>query len=163
MRFRKGGLSRNFSAKSTNPFDLTVFQSAENFKDFDQVIDSLIQSPGDDWIAQQDTSSTFYMRTPSAFSVQVDYHIWKGFYVNATTMINLIGKKTDTKVKVPNQISITPSFDIAGFGLHLPFSYNKYSGVRTGIATRLGPLTVGITDYRALFARGKSKGKKKYE
>lgn len=158
MRFRKGGLSRNFSAKSTNPFDLTVFQSAENFKDFDQVIDSLIQSPGDDWIAQQDTSSTFYMRTPSAFSVQVDYHIWKGFYVNATTMINLIGKKTDTKVKVPNQISITPSFDIAGFGLHLPFSYNKYSGVRTGIATRLGPLTVGITDYRALFARGKVKG-----
>jgi outer membrane protein OmpA-like peptidoglycan-associated protein len=158
MRFRKGGLSRNFSAKSTNPFDLTVFQSAENFQDFDQVIDSLIQSPGDDWIAKQDTSSTFYMRTPSAFSVQVDYHIWKGFYVNATTMINLISKKTDTKVKVPNQISITPSFDIAGFGLHLPFSYNKYSGVRTGIATRLGPLTVGITDYRALFARGKVKG-----
>lgn len=158
MRFRKGGLSRNFSAKSTNPFDLTVFQSAENFQDFDQVIDSLIQSPGDDWIAQQDTSSTFYMRTPSAFSVQVDYHIWKGFYVNATTMINLIGKKTDTKVKIPNQFSITPSIDIAGFGLHLPFTYNKYSGVRAGIATRLGPLTLGISDYRVLFAKGKVKG-----
>ncbi len=158
MRFTKGGLSRNFTVNSTSPFDLTVFQSATDLEEFDQVIDSLIQNPGQDWIAQQDTSSTFYMRTPSAFSIQVDYHIWKGFYVNATSMINLIGKKTDSKVKVANQFSITPSFDIAGIGLHLPLSYNKYSGFRAGIATRLGPLTVGVTDYRPLLARGKVKG-----
>lgn len=158
MRFKKGGLSRNFSVNSSSPFDLTVFESANSLEAFDQIIDSLIQAPNQEWIAQQDTSSTFYMRTPSAFSIQVDYHIWKGFYINATSMINLIGKKTDTKVKVANQFSITPSFDIAGIGLHLPFSYNKYSGLKTGIATRLGPLTVGVTDYRPLFARGKIKG-----
>ena len=158
MRFKKGGLSRNFSVNSSSPFDLTVFESASSLGAFDQIIDSLIQAPNQEWIAQQDTSSTFFMRTPSAFSIQVDYHIWKGFYINATSMINLIGKKTDTKVKVANQFSITPSFDIAGIGLHLPFSYNKYSGLKTGIATRLGPLTVGVTDYRPLFARGKIKG-----
>jgi outer membrane protein OmpA-like peptidoglycan-associated protein len=143
---------------SQNPFDLNTFQSANSINDFDHVIDSLINAPGQTWISSQDTASTFMMRTPSALSLQVDYHIWKGFYVNATSMLNLIGKKTDTKVKVPNQISITPSFDIAGFGLHLPFSYNKYAGLKTGIATRLGPLTVGVTDYRALFARGKVRG-----
>lgn len=158
MRFKKGGLSRNFSVNSSSPFDLTVFESASSLEAFDQIIDSLIQAPNQEWIAQQDTSSTFYMRTPSAFSIQIDYHIWKGFYINATSMINLIGKKTDTKVKVANQFSITPSFDIAGIGLHLPLSYNKYSGLKTGIATRLGPLTVGVTDYRPLFARGKVKG-----
>lgn len=158
MRFTKGGLSRNFEVNSQNPFDLNTFQSANSINDFDHVIDSLINAPGQTWISSQDTAATFMMRTPSALSLQVDYHIWKGFYVNATSMLNLIGKKTDTKVKVPNQISITPSFDIAGFGLHLPFSYNKYAGLKTGIATRLGPLTVGVTDYRALFARGKVRG-----
>ena len=158
MRFTKGGLSRNFEVNSQNPFDLNTFESANSINDFDQVIDSLINAPGQTWISSQDTASTFLMQTPSAFSLQFDYHIWKGFYVNATSMLNLIGKKTDTKVKVPNQISITPSFDIAGFGLHLPFSYNKYAGLKTGIATRLGPLTVGVTDYRALFARGKVRG-----
>jgi len=158
MRFTKGGLSRNFEVNSQNPFDLNTFESANSIQDFDQVIDSLINAPGQTWISSQDTASTFLMQTPSAFSLQFDYHIWKGFYVNATSMLNLIGKKTDTKVKVPNQISITPSFDIAGFGLHLPFSYNKYAGLKTGIATRLGPLTVGVTDYRALFARGKVRG-----
>jgi outer membrane protein OmpA-like peptidoglycan-associated protein len=158
MRFTKGGLSRNFEVNSQDPFDLNTFESANSIQDFDQVIDSLINAPGQTWISSQDTASTFLMQTPSAFSLQFDYHIWKGFYVNATSMLNLIGKKTDTKVKVPNQISITPSFDIAGFGLHLPFSYNKYAGLKTGIATRLGPLTVGVTDYRALFARGKVRG-----
>lgn len=158
MRFTKGGLSRNFSVNSTNPFDLTVFESATSMNSFDQVIDSLIQAPDQSWIAAQDTSSTFYMRTPSAFSLQIDYHIWKGFYINATGMLNLIGKKTDTKVKVPNQFSITPSFDIAGIGVHLPFSYNSYSGLKTGISSRLGPLSIGVTDYRPLFAKGKVKG-----
>ena len=158
MRFTKGGLSRNFEVNSQDPFDLNTFESANSIQDFDQVIDSLINAPGQTWISSQDTASTFLMQTPSAFSLQFDYHIWKGFYVNASSMLNLIGKKTDTKVKVPNQISITPSFDIAGFGLHLPFSYNKYAGLKTGIATRLGPLTVGVTDYRALFARGKVRG-----
>ena len=162
MRFTKGGLSRNFTVNSTNPFDLTVFKSATDIRTFDETIDSLIQSPGQDWIAQQDTAATFYMRTPSAFSLQVDYHIWKGFYVNATGMINLVSKKKDTKVSLPSQFSVTPSFDIAGIGLHLPLSYNRYSGFKSGVATRLGPLTLGITDYRTLFAKGKIKGLEMY-
>jgi outer membrane protein OmpA-like peptidoglycan-associated protein len=131
--------------------------------EFDQVIDSLIQQPNDDsWTAAQDTASTFWMKTPAALSFQVDYHIWKGFYVNASSMINLRANKKDTKVKIPNQFSITPSFDVAGFGLYLPLSINTYSGFKAGIATRLGPLTLGITDFRVLLARGKVSGAEFY-
>lgn len=158
MRFKKGGLSRNFSVNSNNPFDLTVFQSAGNLNEFDQVIDSLINNPDQEWVSAQSTGSMFNMRTPSALSLQIDYHLWRPFYINATAMMNLIGKKTDTKVKAPSQFSVTPSIDFAGFGLHFPVSYNTYSGLKAGLATRLGPLTVGITDYRTLFARGKIAG-----
>ena len=59
---------------------------------------------------------------------------------------------------MPNQFSITPSFDFAWFGLHLPVSMNEYSGFKAGFATRLGPLTVGITDFRPLFATGENRG-----
>ncbi|NBY40792.1 MAG: hypothetical protein EBQ66_07860 [Flavobacteriia bacterium] len=51
MRFTKGGLSRNFEVNSQNPFDLTTFQSANSINDFDQVIDSLINAPGQAWIS----------------------------------------------------------------------------------------------------------------
>jgi outer membrane protein OmpA-like peptidoglycan-associated protein len=162
LRFEKGGLSRDFSVNTTSLFNLRLFDSANSFLNFDNVIDSLItQSTTDgnkEWVANEETDQTFYMRTPSAFSIQADYHIWKWFYVNATGMFNIISTKRATKVKVANQVSITPSFDYAWFGIHLPISMNEYSGFKAGLATRLGPLTVGITDFRTLAGKGKVQG-----
>jgi outer membrane protein OmpA-like peptidoglycan-associated protein len=157
MKFQKGGLSRNFSVNTTDPFAFAVFENDTSLVDFDGTLDSLVNNaPG--WSAGEDVSSTFFMKTPMALSLQLDYHIWKWFYVNATGMINLTSKKNGTKVHIANQIALTPSFDHAWFGLHLPLSYNQYSGFKSGIATRLGPLTVGCTDFRTLFATGKVRG-----
>jgi outer membrane protein OmpA-like peptidoglycan-associated protein len=167
MRFKKGGISRDFSVQTSNLFDINTFGEAGDLEEFDATIDSLItQSTNDgntDWTSgERDTSSTFYMRTPKAFSFQVDYHIWKSFYVNATGIFNIISKNRDSKVKIANQFSITPSFDYAWFGIHLPLSINDYSGFKAGLGARLGPLTVGITDFRFLFASGNVRGAELY-
>lgn len=161
LKFTKGGLSRDFSVNLNRKFDLNQFETASSIVGFDQIIDSLIYESTDptEWTAgSKDTSSTFWVQTPAALSLQVDYHIWKYFYVNATGMLNLISPKRQAKVKTANQFSITPSFDYAWFGIHLPISVNEYSGFKAGAATRLGPLTLGITDFRTLFARGKVRG-----
>jgi outer membrane protein OmpA-like peptidoglycan-associated protein len=161
LKFTKGGLSRDFSVNVNRKFDLNQFETASSLIGFDQIIDSLINESLNptEWVAgERDTSSTFWVQTPTAFSLQVDYHIWKYFYVNATGMLNLISPKRQAKVKMANQFSITPSFDYAWFGVHLPISVNKYSGFKAGVATRLGPLTIGVTDFRTLLARGKVRG-----
>ncbi len=162
MRFQKGGLSRDFSVNVNSNFDLRQFDVATSFTNFDGIIDSLIQASTQngvqDWVATQNTDQTFFMRTPSAFSIQADYHIWKWFYVNATGMFNIISSKRATHGKVANRLSITPSFDYAWFGLHLPFSVNEYSGFKSGIALRFGPLTAGVTDFRMLSAKGQVRG-----
>lgn len=162
LRFTKGGLSRDFSVDVNRKFDLNQFQSATGgLVEFDKIIDSLITQSLDptEWVAgAKDTTSTFWVQTPSALSIQVDYHIWKYFYVNATGMLNLISPKRQAKVKMANQFSITPSFDYSWFGIHVPISMNEYSGFKAGIATRLGPLTLGMTDFRTLFARGQVRG-----
>ncbi len=163
MSFKKGGLSRDFGVNTSNLFDLNTFDSADGLEGFDMIIDSLIgqstAAGNGEWTAgERDTASTFFMRTPSAFSFQVDYHIWKSFYINATGIFNIVSKNRDAKVKIANQFSITPSFDFAWFGVHLPISMNDYSGFKAGIATRLGPLTLGMTDYRVLFAKGNVRG-----
>ncbi len=161
MKFTKGGLSRNFTVNSSNPFDLTVFKGVGDLAEFDQVIDSLSKN-NPEWSTNEGTGSTFFMNTPTAASVQVDYNIWKDFYINATGIVNLVSKKNPNRVHVANQISVTPSYDFAWFGVHLPLSYNKYSGFKGGIATRLGPLTIGVTDFRTLFASGKIYGGEVY-
>lgn len=157
MKFQKGGLSRNFSVNSNNLFDLHVFDQDTSLADMDGTIDSLItNSP--DWTSSENTSSTFFMKTPTALSLQFDYHIWKWFYVNTTGVINLLSKKSGNHVHTANQWSITPSFDYAWFGLHIPVSINSYSGFKAGVATRLGPLTLGMTDFKTLFATGQVRG-----
>ena len=163
MSFNKGGISRDFSVQTSNLFDLNTFDTAGDLLGFDQIIDSLITQStlngNTEWAAgERDVASSFFMRTPMAFSFQVDYHIWKWFYVNSTGIFNIISKNKDSKVKVANQFSVTPSFDYAWFGLHLPFSVNDYSGFKAGFGARLGPLTIGFTDYRFLFAKGNVRG-----
>lgn len=157
MKFQKGGLSRDFSVNSKSLFNLHVFDQDTSLADMDATIDSLITA-SPDWTANQDPASTFFMKTPTALSIQFDYHIWKWFYVNTTGMVNLLSKKSGNHVHVANQWSITPSFDHAWFGLHVPVSINSYSGFKAGIATRLGPLTVGMTDFKTLFATGQVRG-----
>lgn len=161
MKFTKGGLSRNFNVNSST-LDLRIFQDANSFQSFDSIIDSLVTTPGTGWSVTESTGETYYMNTPTALSLQADYHIWKWFYVNGTGMINLLGKRNADRVKVPTQFVLTPSFDHAWFGVHLPISVNSYSGWKAGIATRLGPLTVGVVDFNSLFARGKVRGTEFY-
>ena len=163
MSFKKGGLSRDFSVQTSNLFDLNTFDAAGDLYELDSIVNGLIvessNAGNSEWTAgERDTASTFFMRTPSAFSFQVDYHIWKSFYVNATGIFNIVSRNRDAKVKVPSQFSITPSFDFAWLGVHLPISINSYSGFKAGLATRLGPLTLGVTDFRTLFAAGQVRG-----
>ena len=166
MRFKKGGLSRNFSVNNSSPFDLQSFSTASSLSDFDQILDSLINESSaagnTNWTSEQSPNSTFVMRTPTALSLQLDYQLGKYFYVNVSGVMNVILKKKDTKVIVPNQLSITPSFDWSWFGLFLPISMNEYSGFKTGLASRLGPLSMGVTDFRALFSVGKVRGAEFY-
>ena len=166
MRFKKGGLSRNFSVNNSSPFDLQSFSKASSLSDFDQILDSLINESSaagnTNWTSEQSPNSTFVMRTPTALSLQLDYQLGKYFYVNVSGVMNVILKKKDTKVIVPNQLSITPSFDWSWFGLFLPISMNEYSGFKTGLASRLGPLSIGVTDFRALFSVGKVRGAEFY-
>ncbi len=157
MKFAKGGLSRDFSINSNNLFDLNVFDAASSLNDVDSIIDSLIINSSD-WTAGGDDDGTFFMQLPTALSLQFDYNIWKWVYVNVTGVVNVQSRKNPHRVRVPNQISVTPSFDYAWAGVGIPMSYNKYTGFRAGIGARLGPLTIGVNDFRTLFAAGKVRG-----
>ena len=163
MKFAKGGLSKNFSVNSNNLFDLHVFDDADDLIEFDSILNDLTSSTdpalnNPDWTEDETEGSTFFMQLPTALSLQLDYHIYKWFYVNMTGNINIQSRKNPHRVRTANQLSITPSFDHAWFGLHLPISMNKYSGFKAGVGTRLGPLTIGVTDFRALFATGEVRG-----
>lgn len=155
MKFQKGGVSQNFSINTDNLFGFRdAFDGDQSLVDVDETIDSLIQNDAG-WSANGTDDRTFFMQLPTAVSLQFDYHIWKYFYVNATGIISVQNRNNPHRVRTANQFSVTPSFDHSWFGVHLPMSYNDYSKFKAGLGTRLGPLTVGVNDFRVLFATGK--------
>lgn len=157
LRFNKGGLSRNFSVNSNQLFDLQAFKDVGSFEDFDNVIDSLTTF-NPDWTSNESVGSSYRHSLPTALSFQADVKIWKDFYVNVTGLFNLISRKDEDRVRVANTISLTPSYDFSWFGLHVPMSYNEYHGFRAGLGARLGPITLGFTDWNSLLATGKVRG-----
>ena len=161
MKFRKGGYSRDFTVNESNPFDLMVFNGVDNLQEMDAKIDSLIRFDAD-WNEKEHRGEYYYHNLPTAISVQAGYMIWKDFMVDVTGIVNLVSKKNDSRVRIANQITITPSYDFAWASVHIPISYNSYSGFKAGIGTRLGPITIGITDFKSLFATGELRGAEIY-
>ncbi|MCO4813228.1 MAG: OmpA family protein [Flavobacteriales bacterium] len=162
MKFQKGALNRDFKIENGTGWDFrAAFDDDEGLTDIDESIDSLITN--DPTVsANGDDDGTFFMSTPTAIGLQFDYNIYKWFYVNASGTISVQNRKNPHRVRVANQVSVTPSFDYAWAGLGIPVSYNKYSGVKAGLGARLGPLTVGVTDFKTLFAKGKVRGAEFY-
>lgn len=157
IRFTKGGYSRDFTVNETNPFDLTVFKDAKDIESYDKIIDSLLKTDPD-WTDKENVGQTYYQNLPTAISLQAAYQIWKDFKVDMTGIVNLVSKKEANRVRIANQITITPSYDFSWASVHIPISYNSFSGFKAGIGTRLGPITLGITDFKSLFAAGKVNG-----
>ncbi|MDX1653517.1 MAG: DUF5723 family protein, partial [Brumimicrobium sp.] len=156
MRFTKAGRSRNFTVDTEN-LDLGVFENVSSPGEFSSVIDSLIQNDPD-WVENENVDETYFMNTPTAVSLQVDYNIWKDFYVNAMAYINANSVTNATNVRAASQYSLTPSYDFKWFGLGVPVSYNKYAGFRAGLGARLGPLTIGTPDLKTFFPGGNVRG-----
>jgi outer membrane protein OmpA-like peptidoglycan-associated protein len=160
VKFTTDASSKEFSIYSNSKFDLTVLDNYTSVNQLNHFVDSMVDKNTDWNLSERDTF--FYMQTPAALSLQVDYHIWNYFYINATGLINLHSRNRANTVHAANQFSLTPSFDYKWFGLHVPLSVNSFSGFKAGLATRLGPLTLGMTDFRTMFATGKVRGAEFY-
>lgn len=156
MRFTKSGRSRDFTVNTEN-LNLKMFENIASLSDFANIVDSLIMND-DDWAASQDTLETFFMRTPGALSIQVDYNIFKDFYINATGYLNLNSVTGASNVRMPNMLSVTPSYDFKWFQLSAPMMLHSYGGFMAGLGARLGPLTLGVPDIRSIIPFGNMRG-----
>ncbi len=135
IKFKKGGIANDFQA-NVSLWNLKPI-SPKTIGEFDDTLASRYGTNGE---------SSYRMNLPTAISVQIDYQIWKDFYVNLTPFLAFQYKKNDTKVHDISSIAITPRWDHKWFGVFVPVQYNFFDGFRLGAAVRLGPLVVGTSN-----------------
>ena len=90
------------------------------------------------------TSESYKMGLPTALSLQVDYNIGSGFYVNFMPYFALRkGTNMVAKTHYFTSYSLTPRYDYKWFGLAVPLFVDQFSRFNAGLAVRLGPIWVG--------------------
>jgi outer membrane protein OmpA-like peptidoglycan-associated protein len=140
IKFEKGEGSRNFNA-DIRDWNLDSLDFG-GVNDFDDTLRKRFVFTEDRGI--------FHMNLPTAFSLQVDYNIWKGFYANLTGYYALQFKKNEHKTHDISTISIAPRWESKWFGVFVPVSYNSYRNTMLGLDLRIGPLIVGTQNIGSL-------------
>jgi outer membrane protein OmpA-like peptidoglycan-associated protein len=153
MKYQKGELSRNFDMHA-NLLDMAVFDNVSGFRSFDTALVAL-QDSGSLTFVEDD--GEFYMNLPTSMELNVDYQIWKDFYINVASALSLQRNKDAHKVRSASFIGITPRYDYKWAGVSVPVSYNSVAGFRMGTGLRLGPIFIGTADLKPFLAPTKDK------
>lgn len=87
---------------------------------------------------------TFLMGLPTALSLQIDYQVIDGFYLNFSPYLALRkGTNMTTKTHYFTNYSFTPRYDLKWFGVALPLQFDQFNRINSGIGFRLGPVWIG--------------------
>ncbi|MFN8715039.1 MAG: DUF5723 family protein [Bacteroidota bacterium] len=157
IRFEKGQFANDFVA-DVNSWNINnlVFDSIP-IQAFDDTLSNRFGS------ASTGTGERFYrMNLPLAFSMQIDYNIWKDFYVNLTPYYAFQLRKNQEKVHELTRISVTPRWDHKWFGVWVPLSYDQHRNFMVGSGVRIGPLILGTNNIAPYFIRKQNKDKVLY-
>ena len=137
VKYRKWNQSQDFVINGD--FSTVML---ENVQSLEEINNLLHENP--DIVTFTESGSAYRMSLPTAISLQVDYNIYKDFYINVTPYLALKqGNTKYTKVHSFNSISIAPRYETTWFGISIPMQYNQISGFNLGTGLRLGPIWVG--------------------
>lgn len=153
MKYAKSVNSRNFSVNA-NMLDLFQFDDSDGLESFNKNVDTLVTNGG---ATRIDDPAFFYMNLPTHINADIDWNIWRDFYLNFNSMIGFQMNKDAHKVRYPTSITLTPRYDFAWAGIAAPISYSGIYGVRAGLGLRMGPIIIGTGDLKWVFAPGKDK------
>jgi outer membrane protein OmpA-like peptidoglycan-associated protein len=136
VKFTKGEHSQDFIA-NIKLWDISNVDPA-NIENFDDTIrKKFVTIPG---------PSTFKMNLPTTLSAQIDYNIYKDFYLNFTPYFVFQFKKHATRVHDISTYSLTPRWDHKWFGAFIPVSYDAMRNTKIGLGLRLGPVIIGTNN-----------------
>ena len=135
INYKKGHYSQDFVAdiRDWNIADMEI-TSLEEFND-------TLRSK---FNFNENKSESYKMGLPTALSLQIDYNIGKGFYVNFMPYFALRkGTNMLAKTHYYTSYSLTPRYDRKWFGAAVPISIDQFNRFNAGVSFRFGPVWIG--------------------
>lgn len=130
--------SYSLSIEGNEQFDLTQFEDAEGFEDFEAIFAANPQ-----YFQIINTSKDFKVKTPALVSAYADYRIHRRWYATAYFQQKLNKDGNNEQIAVQNMISLTPRYSTGYFEVYAPLANNEISGFTAGIGFRVGGFYIG--------------------
>ncbi|HOX78745.1 MAG TPA: DUF5723 family protein [Bacteroidales bacterium] len=94
-----------------------------------------------------DDPGYFKVRLPSAFSAQLDFKVYRWFYVNTIAFIPLNQQwNVEPNSHYINSFSITPRYEKKWLTVSLPVQYTQFGKVNVGLGVRTAFVYLGVTN-----------------
>ncbi len=93
-------------------------------------------------------NSSFSMRLPTAFSLQVDYKVVKRFYLNFSAYMPVV--LNGYGVQAIQRFTLTPRFETKNFEVAMPLTTNNYDKSTIGMVLRVKGFWLGTNDLLTL-------------
>lgn len=91
-----------------------------------------------------DNSGYLKVALPSALHLKIDYHLYRGFYVNFADQLpfSLSGAKP-ANARLYTAFTVKPRYEGKALGFYFPFTYSTLTDLNAGVSLRLGSSFIG--------------------
>lgn len=111
-----------------------------------------------DYVGFKSRSTSFSYKMPTAININLDYHIWKGFYAGFS-YVQALRSKDVQGIRGVSYMAIAPRFESRMFDVSVPFLLsNNLKSPKLGIALRMGPLVIGSDDINIFLKNQETRG-----
>jgi hypothetical protein len=147
----------NYNTSVANDLNVRVDQiSKESFTDIEslsQLRDTLVSV----FDIEIDNTDNVTSRLPIDINLYGDFHLHNRFYIHVayTRQISYFGNDKYDEFCF-DQIYVVPRYESEKIGVYMPFTYNKFLDLETGIAFRWKPLVVGSGNLLSYFIKGEN-------
>lgn len=101
------------------------------------------------------SNKVYSVALPTMLHIQADYRLSQTWVINAGTGFNLRQKDSSHELHQLPYIAIVPAWVKNGTVLSLPFAYQKYAGLTSGLALRHKGFTIGSNSILSAIFGGK--------
>lgn len=104
------------------------------------------------------TSKAAKTNLPTALHADVDWNMYRKFYLNLNGDINMVSANKLNSYGIADRVSLTPRYESRWFSYYMPLTWMEYSGMQVGSGIRVGVFFIGSGSVVSNLVSKESKG-----
>lgn len=145
--------SIDYKNKKQDTYNVNGVVTQQMIDDADNLYDFL-----NEHYTKTSTSKGAKTNLPTALHADVDWNMYKKFYLNLNGDINMVSTNKLNAYGIADRVSLTPRYESRWFSFYVPMTWMEYSGMQVGSGIRLGAFFVGSGSVLSNVISKESKG-----